>query len=180
MANVMFKLDLPIYARVAQKLSLTAGESSSVKDVLEAFTREAYIVNEDEVEPENAVVQVKISSYYVGLIFGYCLDIVDTYGKYTDKDSESVLSNKYAKDLFDIHKWRIAKKVAEKQQQAEYIAWLNSCFDKYVIDMTTPSCKEIAVAINKDESSAKYGHIKYQNIMRPLKDYRAKKFGNKD
>lgn len=181
MANVMFKLSLPVYARVAQTLSRTAGESSAANDVLEAFTREACIVNEDDIAPEDAVVQVKINSDYVGIIFEYCLDLVNTDGKFADGNGnpESVLSSKYAKDLFDIYKWRIAKKAAEKQQQAEYIEWLYSCFDKYVIDMMTPSCKEIAAAINKDESSAKYGHIKYQNIMRPLKDYRARKFGNK-
>jgi hypothetical protein len=149
-------------------------------DAFTALKENSYIVNNEEVPDKDTIVQIKIDADYMGPIMGYCLDIIKGDGQISGAAAtQAMIHNEYAENLLRVYHDRMEAKKVEEKRAAEYNTWLIGCFDKYVVDNDTPSCKEIAVAINNGEPGSKYGHIKYQNIMKPLREYREKKFGKK-
>lgn len=180
MANIMFKVAMPVYAVLMRDLENMSNKSAVFVDAFTALKENSYIVNNEEVPDKDTIVQIKIDADYMGPIMGYCLDIIKGDGQISDATATQVmLHNEYAENLLRVYHDRMEAKKVEEKRAAEYSAWLTGCFDKYVVDNDTPSCKEIAVAINNGEPGLKYGHIKYQNIMKPLREYREKKFGKK-
>lgn len=180
MANVMFKVALPVYASLMTKLEEVKDRADVFKSAFESLENNSYITDNEDICDIKATVQVKIDSDFVGPVIGYCLDIIRSDGTIRpEADNMAIAHNSYAAKLLDVYHTRMDAKKAEEKRAAEYSTWLTGCFDKYVIDNDTPSCKEIAVAINNGEHDSKYGHIKYQNIMKPLREYREKKFGKK-
>lgn len=180
MANIMFKVAIPVYAVLMRDLENMSNKSAVFVDAFTALKENSYIVNNEEVPDKDTIVQIKIDADYMGPIMSYCLDIIKGDGQISDATATQVmLHNEYAENLLKVYHDRMDAKKAEEKRAAKYNAWLVNCFDKYVIDNDTPSCKEIAVAINNGEPDSKYGHIKYQNIMKPLREYRERKFGKK-
>ena len=180
MANIMFKLSMPVYAVLMNNLENMSVKSDVFVAAFKALKENSYIVNNEEVPDKDTIVQVKFDSDYMGPIMGYCLNIIKGDGKINDAVAmQAMMHNAHAENLLKVYHDRMEAKKAEEKRAAEYSTWLTSCFDKYVVDNDTPSCKEIAVAINNGEPGSKYGHIKYQNIMKPLREYREKKFGKK-
>lgn len=131
---------------------------------------ESYIVNDEEAPLSELKVQVKIDADCMSAVFDGYMDIRNI------PDTDECYKDDYVVRLLEIYNNRIESAKAEEKRMAEYDKWLTGCFDKYVIDETQPSCKELAIMINNNETGHSYGKIKYQNIMRPLKAYREKKF----
>lgn len=180
MANVMFKVAIPVYAALMIKLEEVKNEAEIFRLAFTALEENSYITDNEDVNDANATVQIKIDSDYVGPVMGYCLNIIRGDGTISPAADDTIIRrNSYAAKLLDVYHARMDAKKAEEKRAAEYSAWLNKCFDKYVTSADEPSCKEIAVAINNGEGDHKYGHIKYQNIMKPLREYRERKFGKK-
>ena len=65
------------------------------------------------------------------------------------------------------------KLAAAQEAKEKYEKWLYSVVSKYVSDESL-SCKEIAVLINNNDLQPGQERLKYQSIMRVVRDLRSK------
>lgn len=161
MANVQFSVPIDAYCGLIKSLS-DGGEFASVIDELRAS---ANITNSTDEEPY--IVHVKIDSTNLGNVLQHLLA------------KKVVVRTSEADALIEAFKARLEEQRIAAEKQSQYEKWLRSCFDKYVIDSVSPTCKELAVLINNNELGEFQPKVKYQSIMKYLKDYRREKFGDK-
>ena len=165
MAGMRFKLELKVYRDMTSMLS--SFDNGEMDAILNDITENAFIINDEPAPEEELIVSVKISDSdnMNAILKGY-----RTVGVTRETD-------KYADKLIKTFNERLERDALVAKKQAEYDAWLKDCFDKFVTDNTSPTCKELAVLINNNCLKPGQDKIKYQNIMKPLKAYRQEKFG---
>lgn len=160
MANVQFSVQLGIYCSLIRSLQ----QSETLGHVIDALRENAHIINDEDVPPY--IVHVKIDSSYIGTIVSHVL-----------RGSNIITSD--ADALMTDFKDRLEEDCIAAEKQSAHEKWLHDCFSKYVIDDETPTCKELAVLINRNELKPGMDRVKYQGIMKQLRLYRDEKFGNK-
>lgn len=165
MANIRFKISANAYGMMMNKLEDATKSNSDIRNIIDNISENAYISNDCDAPVNDLTVQVRLDSDNMNIILPIVMN-------YDGGDVSSDHLTKILKIFYD----RLESEQAEAKKQAEYDTWLQSCFDKYVVDAETPTCKELAVIINNNCLMAGQEKIKYQNIMRPLKTYRQKKF----